>query len=78
MFTKLFWKDAIERAISTTAQVFLAVGGVDAMGYLNINLRVLLLTSVIGGGLSIVKAIAAAYKSNTDTASFTVDTKELK
>lgn len=78
MFTKLFMRDAVERAISTAAQVFLAVGGADAVNYLNIDLKALLLVSSLGGFLSLVKAVAAFKFTDGNSASLTVDLKAKK
>lgn len=81
MFTKLFWKDAAERSLSTVAQTFLAMVGVLApmndFTLLEINYMPVILVSLVAGGLSLLKAVAASYKAGTDTASLTVDNKEL-
>lgn len=82
MFTKLFWKDAAERSISTFAQTFIAVAGVATVtvgdySLLDVNYAPVLLVSLVAAGLSLLKALAATYKANTDTASLVVDTKPL-
>lgn len=61
LFTALFWKDALERAISTAAQAFLAVVGAGVFNVLTFGWENAL--AIAGGAavLAIVKAIAAAY-----------------
>lgn len=82
IFTKLFWKDALERAVKTLAQTFIAVVGVAAPAsgtdLMNVNYIPILLTSLLAAGISIVTSVASAAKAGTDTASLVVDTKELK
>lgn len=81
MFTKLFWKDAAERAISTFAQTVLAVVGVLApmsdMALLDVNYYPVVLVGLVAAALSVLKSIVAARKAGTDTASLVVDTKPL-
>lgn len=78
MFTPLFWIDAIERAIATSAQFLLVLGGADGLGFLTLGWEQLVTLSALGAFTSILKSLAAAKAANTDTASFTVDTKDLK
>lgn len=81
MFTPLFWKDALERALATAAQSVIVIAGASDSGFglidEDMNLKLLAFAAVSGFALSILKAVAASYKNNTDTASFTVDNKEL-
>lgn len=82
MFTPLFWKDTIERAISTAAQAVLLVSGLseEALGVINQGLTLnLILSAAVGGfSLAVLKALAATQLSKTNSASFTVDAKETK
>lgn len=69
MFTKLFWRDTIERAVATAAQAALAVLGVDAFDLLAIDPVGVL--SVAGGGavLAILKALVASKIGDHESAS---------
>lgn len=82
MYTKLFWKDAAERALATFAQTLIAIVGVMApmteLDLLELNYGPILLVSFVSGMLSVLKSLAAAQKAGTDTASLVVDSKELK
>lgn len=74
MFTKLFWKDATERALSTAAQFALGVIGLsDAVAGVitqNASWELILSAAATGFILSLLKAIAAAKVGNKDSASF--------
>ena len=74
IFTKTFWADTFERAVSTSAQSALLVSGLsdDVLGIINnqINLTLLVYAAVGGFLLAVVKALAAAQVGNKDSASF--------
>ena len=76
MFTKLFWKDALERAISTFAQVIGAVAGGDGLGLLKADLQTLLIVGLLGALGSIIKSIGAYKLTDSNSASLVVDAKK--
>jgi hypothetical protein len=82
MYTKLFWKDAFERAVSTAAQAVLLVTGLseDALGVINQGITWEMVAWAAGGGaaLSLLKGLAAGSMKETNSASFTVGAKEVK
>jgi hypothetical protein len=79
MFTRLFWKDAAERAVATFAQTVIAIVGVLAplsgTDLLSFNYLPVLLIGFVAAVLSVLKSIAASYKSNSSSASL-VDSVE--
>ena len=79
MFTKLFWKDAIERSIKTVAQtlVTLWLTSEAVFNILTVDWTQALGVAVGAGVLSILTSLASAKSAGTDTASLVVDTKEL-
>lgn len=91
MFSQLFWKDAGERMASTAAQVMLTIISVYLPGIaitngqdidVAVNLMaqtapIILLSGVGGAFYALLKAVIAAQKAGTDTASLTVDNKPL-
>ena len=79
LYTKLFWKDAVERAIKTIAQTLVTLFFTsDAVfNILTVDWQQALGVAAGAGFLSILMSIGSAAKSGTDTASLVVDTKEL-
>lgn len=77
MFTKLFWKDTLERAISTAAQFALAVIGLSENGFgvitQNASLVLIGYAALSGFVLAILKALAALHFTDGNSASLTVD-----
>lgn len=70
MFTILFWRDAIERAVSTAAQSALALLGAD--GLLDVvNIHTAGVLSVAGGAalLSFLKSLVAKTYGDSQSAS---------
>lgn len=55
----LFWKDTIERTISTVAQVLITILSVDGLDLVNFDLQAGLVSVGIAAGLVILKSIAA-------------------
>ena len=68
MFSKLFWRDAIERSVSTAAQAFIAVVGVGVFDVLQFDWVTAGSITLGAAALSVVKALAAAKFTN-DTVS---------
>lgn len=79
MFTKLFWKDAFERALKTVAQtlVTLWLTGESVFNLLTVDWKQAFGVAAGAGVLSLLMSVASAAKAGTDTASLVVDTKEL-
>jgi len=78
MFTKLFWKDAIERAIRTVSQAWLAVLTVSGTTILNADMKAMAAVGATAGIISVLMSVVASGTGNTNSASFTVDSKETK
>ena len=78
MFTKLFWKDAVERAIKTMAQtlVTLLLTSDAVFNILTVDWTQAIGVAVGAGVLSVLTSVGSAATSGTDTASLVVDTKE--
>jgi hypothetical protein len=69
MFTRKFWKDAAERAISTGAQVSIAGWGVGTLPDVSVPLWSLASMALAGAGLSLIKALAASKVGDSESAS---------
>ena len=78
MFTKLFWKDAVERSIKTMAQtlVTLWLTSDAVFNILTVDWAQAIGVAVGAGVLSVLTSVGSAATSGTDTASLVVDTKE--
>jgi len=76
MFTWKFWKDALERTISTTAQsIILYVGG-DLFNAWDFEWRTALGVASGAGFLTLLKSIAASQLVNKDENSASLVSKE--
>ncbi len=69
MFTKVFWRDAAERAVATAAQASLAVVGADWFNLLQVDFAAVLGTAAGGAFLSLLKALAARKIGDQESAS---------
>lgn len=72
--TKLFWKDAAERAIKTFAQALVALLGAGAVDVLQVNWGDRLSVSVGAALISVLTSIASAG-AGSNSASLVVDYK---
>jgi hypothetical protein len=69
MFTKLFWKDATERAIKTFAQTLASLLVGDGVGLLNVDWIGCISVSGLAALVSLLTSIGSAARAGTDTAS---------
>lgn len=78
MFTKLFWKDAVERSVKTMAQTLLTLWLTSeaVFNILTVDWMQAFGVAVGAGVLSVLTSVGSAATSGTDTASLVVDTKE--
>lgn len=69
MWTKVFWKDAAERAVSTAAQSAIAVLGADGFDLLQVDAAAVLGVAAGGALLSVLKSLVASKVKDPDSAS---------
>lgn len=67
--SKKFWKDALERAGKTTAQVMATMLTVDGIGMLDVNWPQVLSVSGLAGIISLLTSIGTAQGTGEDSAS---------
>jgi hypothetical protein len=60
MFTKLFWKDATERAIKTFAQFYVTLAATQALDVFTMDWKALIGVSVGGALLSYATSLVSA------------------
>ena len=77
MFTKIFWKDAGERALKTVAQSMVALLTAGSFNLLSVDYKNLLSVSLFAGLTSLLTSVASASVGSTNSASLVVDTKEV-
>lgn len=70
MFTKSFWKDALERAIKTTAQSILALWATGATGVLDVDWVNSLSVAGLAFIMSILTSVGGVNAGDKGTASF--------
>ena len=76
MFTRNFWKDAFERAISTFAQALLGIlGAVAIVDLPGVNWEEVFLASGIAAATSILKSIVASKAPFGDDSASLVELK---
>lgn len=75
LFTRLFWLDTGERLVATAGETLLGVLASATVATVDWRAGAIVITTSVLASLA--KAVVAAAKADTDTASFTVDTKEL-
>jgi hypothetical protein len=72
LFTKLFWRDAVERVVVTAAQAALVVGsldGVDQLADREVDLATLASAAGFGALYAFLKALVAGLYGDRDSAS---------
>ena len=59
IWNSLFWKDTVERVISTVAQVIITILSVDGLDLVNYDFQAGAITVGIAAALVVLKAVAA-------------------
>jgi len=64
MWSRVFWKAAAERAISTAAQFALTLMGTEIVNYTSLDYREIATISLIGAVTSVLKSLVVAGASD--------------
>ena len=75
MFTKSFWKGALERAIRTFCQTLVAVVGASKFDWMSADWQTIVATSAIATGLSVLTSIAGVNIGEKGSSSLVADTR---
>ena len=78
LVSKLFWYDALERAIKTFAQTLVALLGAGAIDVLQVDWGQRLSVSAGAALVSVLTSIATAGATKGETASLVLEKAELK
>jgi hypothetical protein len=76
MFTKKFWKDAVERSIRAGAWTLVAIAGTAGFSLLSVSWPGLLAAIGLAMVVSLAGSLAVNAASSSDTASIVVNTVE--
>ena len=69
MFTLLFWKDAVERAVKTAAQTAVALLGTGLVGVLDVDWLQVLSVSAVAALVSLLTSVSSSPFAEDGTAS---------
>ncbi len=70
MFTRAFWKDTAERAISTAAQAAIGLLSADGLGVLDVDWGDVGSVSGLAALIAVLKALVASRVNDPESASF--------
>lgn len=69
IWSKLFWKDTVERVVSTVAQAAAGVLTAGGLGLFDVDFKNAASVSLLAGLVALAKAIAATYVGDPGNAS---------
>lgn len=69
IWSKLFWKDTVERVVSTVAQAATGVLTAGGLGLFDVDFKNVLSVSLLAGLVAFAKSIAATYIGDPGNAS---------
>lgn len=70
IWSKLFWKDTVERVVATVAQAATGVLTAGGLGLFDVDFTSVLSVSLLAGLLAFAKSVAATYIGDPGNASF--------
>ena len=69
IWSKLFWKDTVERVVSTVAQAATGVLTAGGLGLFDVDFKSVLSVSLLAGLVAFAKSLAATYIGDPGSAS---------